>query len=84
MTLLVLGHLLVFVTAMSHDEIVAEMVSRGWVIAHYAEKFELLIGFVLFLCWSFLSLRLVPLIQRAARDASAQEESGHNHDRTAK
>ena len=66
-TLLILGHLLVFFTAMSHDEIVVEMVSQGWVIAAFAEQFELLIGFALFLCWSALTLRLAALLQRASR-----------------
>ena len=73
LTLLVLGHLLVFFTSMSHDEIVAEMVSRGWVIANFAERFELLIGFCLFLCWSFLTLRLVALLQRVAHDTVEPE-----------
>ena len=67
-TFLILGHLVVFVAAMSHDELVAEMVEAGWFFARYAERFELLIGFVLFLCWSALTLRLVNVIQRARAD----------------
>ena len=65
LTLLILGHLFVFLLSMGHDEIVEEMVEEGWFIAQYAERFEILLGFVLFLCWSALTLRLVTVLQRA-------------------
>jgi hypothetical protein len=67
-TFLVLGHLVVFVAAMSHDELVAEMVEAGWFFARFAERFELLIGFLLFLCWSVLTLKLVKVIQKVRAD----------------
>ncbi|WP_299404745.1 hypothetical protein [uncultured Roseobacter sp.] len=65
MTLLILGHLIVFFMSMGHDEIVAELVEDGWLIGQYAERFEIVIGFVLFLCWSALTLRLFTVLQRA-------------------
>ncbi|WP_299631172.1 hypothetical protein [uncultured Roseobacter sp.] len=65
LTLLVLGHLIVFFMSMGHDEIVAELVEDGWLIGQYAERFEIVIGFVLFLCWSALTLRLFTVLQRA-------------------
>lgn len=64
-TLLVLGHMVVFFLSLAHDEIVAELVSDGWMIASLAERFEILIGLVLFVCWSALLLRLVTVMQRA-------------------
>ncbi|NCO22761.1 MAG: hypothetical protein GW905_12355 [Rhodobacterales bacterium] len=63
-TLLLLGHLVVFALAMGHDEIVAEMVEKGWVLARYAEQGELLIGLALFLCWGALTVRLMRVIDR--------------------
>ncbi|MCV3270863.1 hypothetical protein [Roseobacter sinensis] len=65
LTLLALGHVIIFSLSMGHDEIVAEMVADGWVIAPYAERFEIAIGLVLFLCWSALTWRLVSILQRA-------------------
>lgn len=65
LTLLILGHLIVFLLSMGHDEIVAEMVEDGWLIAQYAERFEIIVGLVLFLCWSALTWRLVSILQRA-------------------
>ncbi len=64
-TLLLLGHAVVFFLSLAHDEIVAELVDEGWVIASLAERFEILIGLVLFLCWSLLLLRLVGVLQSA-------------------
>lgn len=66
LTLLVLGHLIVFLLSMGHDEIVAEMVEDGWLIAQYAERFEIIVGLILFLCWSALTWRLVSILQRAS------------------
>ncbi|MDW3184194.1 hypothetical protein [Roseobacter sp.] len=65
LTLLILGHLFVFLLSMGHDEIVAEMVEDGWLFAQYAERFEVAIGLILFLCWSALTWRLVSILQRA-------------------
>jgi len=64
-TLLIVGHFMLFALAMSHDEIVAELVADGWILARYGERFELLIGLVLFLCWSGLTLRLAGIINHA-------------------
>ena len=65
LTLLILGHVIVFLLSIGHDEIVAEMVADGWVFARYAEQIELLIGFVLFLCWGALTYRLMTILQSA-------------------
>lgn len=65
LTLLILGHLIVFMLSIAHDEIVAEMVADGWFIAKYAERFEILMGFVLFLCWGALTLRFVTILRFA-------------------
>ena len=72
-TLLVLAHLIVFLIAMSHDEIVAEMVAEGWFLARFAERCEVLIGFALFLCWGALTVRLLDVVKGAAR-ASGEGE----------
>ncbi|PWE33109.1 hypothetical protein DDZ14_06750 [Maritimibacter sp. 55A14] len=73
-TLLVLGHLLVFIAAMSHDEIVAGLASDGWFLALYAERFELVVGLALFLCWSVLTLRLVAVVQKGvSREAAPRD-----------
>lgn len=65
LTLLVLGHVIVFFLSMGHDEIVVELVEDGWLFAQYAERFEILVGFVLFLCWSALTLRLLTVLRQA-------------------
>lgn len=78
LTLVVLGHLIVFFLSMGHDEIVAEMVADGWFIAKYAERFEILLGFVLFLCWSALTLRLVSILQRAKVQDDVCAKCGHD------
>ncbi|MEL7213877.1 MAG: hypothetical protein AAGK92_14525 [Pseudomonadota bacterium] len=72
-TLLILAHLIVFLIAMSHDEIVAEMVAEGWFLARFAERCELLIGFVLFLCWGALTVRLLDVVKSAARTSGEDE-----------
>ncbi|GFE48258.1 hypothetical protein So717_00110 [Roseobacter cerasinus] len=78
LTLLILGHLFVFLLSMGHDEIVAEMVEDGWFIAQYAERFEILLGFGLFLCWSALTLRLVSVLQRAKPRDEVCAKCGHD------
>lgn len=70
-TLLILAHLLVFLLAMAHDEIVAEPVADGWFLARFAERSELLIGLVLFVCWSALTVRLVSVVKAAAAQNAA-------------
>lgn len=74
-TLLLLGHFMVFLTAMAHDELVAEMVEAGWFFARFAERFELLIGFALFLIWSLLTLRLVNVLHRVKAGTAAADDS---------
>jgi hypothetical protein len=70
----VLGHFMVFLTAMAHDELVAEMVEAGWFFARVAERFELLIGLVLFLIWSWLTLRLVNVLHRVKAGAEEADD----------
>lgn len=65
LALLLAGHLLVFGLAIGHDEIVAECVAQGWLPAHSAEAMELLVGLVLFMCWSALTVGIVRLVDRA-------------------
>lgn len=80
LTLLVLGHVIVFLLSMGHDEIVAELVEDGWVIAQYAERFEILLGLVLFLCWSALTLKLLKVLQRATvQDGLCAKCRGQKH-----
>jgi hypothetical protein len=67
--LLILGHLTIFLLALGHDEIVAECVEAGMISAQSAELLELVIGAVLFLCWSALTIAMVRLIDRARADA---------------
>lgn len=69
LALLLVGHLVVFGLAMGHDEIVAECVDAGLLPAHRAEGMELLIGLVLFLCWSALTVGIVRLVDRARAEA---------------
>ncbi|WP_130405968.1 hypothetical protein [Thalassococcus sp. S3] len=72
-TLLVLGHLVVFFLSLAHDEITAELVEDGWLMASLSERFEILIGLVLFLCWSALLLRLVHVLRRVREDALPEQ-----------
>ncbi|APX11529.1 hypothetical protein [Tateyamaria omphalii] len=65
LTMLILGHVIVFLLSIGHDEIVAEMVADGWIFARFAEQFELLFGLVLFVCWGALTVRLMTILQRA-------------------
>ncbi|GGX62815.1 hypothetical protein GCM10007385_34930 [Tateyamaria omphalii] len=65
LTLVILGHLIVFMLSIAHDEIVAEMVSDGWIIQKYAERFEILMGLILFMCWGALTLRFVTILRHA-------------------
>jgi len=60
--LLLLGHLVVFALSLAHDEIVSELVASGHVPAGFAESSELLIGFLLFVCWGALSVRMARLM----------------------
>jgi len=72
LALLILGHLVVFGLAIGHDEIVARCVEAGWLAGHRAEGMELLIGFVLFLCWSALTVGIVRLVDRARGEGQAR------------
>ncbi|MEL6597077.1 MAG: hypothetical protein AAFQ47_14140 [Pseudomonadota bacterium] len=74
-TMLLLAHLMVFLIAMAHDEIVAEMVAEGWFLAGFAERCELLIGLALFLCWGALTVRLLDVVKEAARQTDNGETS---------
>ena len=67
--LLILAHFTIFLLALGHDEIVAECVANGMIPAQRAELLELVIGLVLFLCWSALTIAMVRLIDRARADA---------------
>ncbi len=73
-TVLLLGHFLVFVLAMSHDEIALQAVERGWIRSGQAELVELGMGLVLFVIWGWLSVRVAGLLQdaRAASDDEAE------------
>ena len=72
--LLLLGHLCIFTLSMAHDEIVAELVENGYVLARLAEQYELFIGLGLFVCWGVLSIRMARLLQSARdTDGSAGE-----------
>ena len=71
--LLLIGHFVVFLLSMSHDEIVAELVKGGHVAAQFAERSELLFGLVLFLLWGALSVRLAGLLRRVRRNTSGRE-----------
>ncbi len=74
LALLILGHLVVFGLAIGHDEIVAKCVEAGLLPAHRAEGMELLIGLVLFLCWSALTVGIVRLVDRARTEGQARSE----------
>ncbi|MGX0878488.1 hypothetical protein ACSSV4_003187 [Roseovarius sp. MBR-154] len=63
--LLILGHFTIFLLALGHDEIVAECVQNGIIAAGRAETVELMVGLLLFLCWSVLTIAMVRLIDRA-------------------
>ncbi len=73
-TMLLLGHFLVFVLAMSHDEIALQAVESGWIRPGQAELAELGMGLVLFMIWGWLSVRVAGLLQeaRAASDGKAE------------
>ncbi|MDZ7711332.1 MAG: hypothetical protein U5K36_15710 [Roseovarius sp.] len=67
--LLILGHFIIFLLALGHDEIVAECVANGMIPAAQAELLELAVGALLFLCWSALTIAMVRMIDRARTDA---------------
>lgn len=71
-TMLLLGHFVVFVLAMSHDEIALQAVESGWIRPGQAELAELGIGLVLFMIWGWLSVHLVGILN-GARAASHDE-----------
>ncbi len=66
-SLLLLGHVVVFFLTLFHDEFVVEMVAGHWLPERMAERSEIVIGLVLFLCWSALLLRLMTVL-RQVRD----------------
>ena len=72
--LLLLGHFVVFALSIAHDEIVAELVAQGHVQANLAERLELLIAFLLFLCWGALSIRLARLVASSRAERTGGEE----------
>jgi len=63
--LLILGHFTIFLLALGHDEIVAECVANGMIPSQRAELLEMMIGALLFLCWSALTIAMVRLIDGA-------------------
>lgn len=65
-TLLLLGHFLVFLMSMLHDEAVAELVAEGHLAPQFSGLGEAVIGVVLFLCWSVLSIKLYGIFHAAA------------------
>jgi hypothetical protein len=75
LTLVIMGHVIVFALSLAHDEIVARLVEEGYVLARLAERFEILIGLALFICWSFLTLRLVALVRGAGDLGDTHPES---------
>ncbi|MBY5932500.1 hypothetical protein KUV51_05765 [Tateyamaria omphalii] len=77
LTMLILGHVIVFLLSIGHDEIVEEMVADGWIFARYAEQIELLFGFVLFVCWGALTYRLMRMLQSARTDACICPRCNH-------
>lgn len=73
-TTLLLGHFVVFVLAMSHDEIALQAVESDWIRPGQAELAELGIGLVLFMIWGWLSVRVAGILQdaRAASNGKAE------------
>lgn len=73
--MLLLGHFLVFVLAMSHDEIALQAVESGWIRSGQAELTELGMGLGLFVAWGWLSVRVAGLLNkaRAASDDEAEQ-----------
>lgn len=67
--LLILGHFTIFLLALGHDEIVAECVEAGLIVERLAETLELVIGGLLLLLWSALTIAMVRMIDRARSDA---------------
>ncbi len=65
-SLLILGHVVVFFLTLFHDEFVAELVDEDWLLARMAERSEIAVGLVLFLCWSALLLRLISVLRRVS------------------
>lgn len=72
LTFLVIGLFAVFAVMMAHDEIVENLVAAGWIVAAQAEKYELILGAVLLVVWSFIIVRLVGIV----RNARAPENGG--------
>ncbi|WP_321363845.1 hypothetical protein [uncultured Celeribacter sp.] len=66
----------VFGLTMLHDEIVAELVERGWLSGLRAETWEVLLCAVLFLIWSFLMLRLVACLNTARHGRTENISTG--------
>lgn len=69
--LLILGHFMVFVLAIGHDEIVAECVVEGLIAARHAETAELVLAFGLFLVWTALTVAIVRMVDAARSGAGA-------------
>ncbi|TNF63343.1 MAG: hypothetical protein EP307_05250 [Rhodobacteraceae bacterium] len=71
-SLLMLGHAVVFFVTLFHDEIIAELVEEGWLLARLAERYEIVLGMALFLCWSALLLRLVAVLRRISEERAGR------------
>ena len=72
--MLLLGHFLVFVLAMSHDEIALQAVESGWIRPGQAELAELGIGLILFVIWGWLSVRVAEILKTARGTSDEKTE----------
>jgi hypothetical protein len=69
--LLILGHFMIFMLAIGHDEIVAECVASGVLPVRHAETAELTMALVLFLAWTVLTIAIVRMVDAARSDRGA-------------
>ena len=70
--LMVLGHFIIFALALGNDEIIAACVSGGLLEERYAGTIELIVGVVLFVGWSVLTVAIMRMVDRARSEALAE------------
>ena len=51
-----LGFFLIFLATLFHDEMAMELAERGLIAEDRSERAELVIGLILFLCWTALTV----------------------------
>jgi hypothetical protein len=75
LTMLIIAQIAVFVLAMLHDEFADYLAATGRIDASQTGSAEIVIGFVLFVFWMLLTVRLAGLLQTVTPNNSEGDDA---------